>query len=132
VVLALPEESVYLRLRDVVAAGVRDTERYRDLEVAWDELAVDGYADSYPEFFVKVYFQPLVRALTAITIDDLGRDALRAGLSKIVVRNSGQYANAGGLTFADSVLTMDRRSDANIDDGDERAKQLQQLLESSL
>jgi len=28
------------------------------VEVAWDELAVAGYAGSYAEFFPKVYFQP--------------------------------------------------------------------------
>ncbi|BCB77528.1 hypothetical protein Pflav_039380 [Phytohabitans flavus] len=49
------------------------------VEVAWDELAVDGYADDYSAFFTKVYFRPLAEALAAITIDDLGKDALKAG-----------------------------------------------------
>jgi hypothetical protein len=102
------------------------------VEVAWDELAVDGYADSYPEFFVKVYFQPLVTALAGVTVDDMGRDALRDGLQRIVVRNSGEYASPSGFAFADGVLTFDHRSDANVDDGDERAKRLQHLLESKL
>lgn len=35
------------------------------VEVVWEELAVPDYADSYPEFFVKVFFQPLVDALGA-------------------------------------------------------------------
>ena len=102
------------------------------VEVAWDELAVDGYATSYAEFFPKVYFQPLVTALAGVTIDDMGREALRSGLAKIVVRNSGEYSGVGGFTFVDGVLTFDHRSDANIEYGDERAKQVQQLLEANL
>ncbi len=102
------------------------------VEVAWPELAVDGFAPDYPEFFAKVYFQPLVTALAGVTIDDMGRDALRAGLKKIIVCNSGQHAGTGGFAFVDGVLTVDHRSDANIDYGDERARQLQQLLESGL
>jgi hypothetical protein len=102
------------------------------VEVAWEELAVEGYADRYPEFFTKVYFQPLVSALGAVTVDDMGREALASGLTKVVVRNSGQYGSSAGFTFADGVLTFDHRSEVNIDYGDDRAKQLQHLLESKL
>lgn len=102
------------------------------VEVAWDELAVDGYADDYPEFFTKVYFGPLAEALAAITIDDLGKDALKSGLTKIIIRNSGQYHSNGGFTFVDGVLTIDHQAQSNVEYHDARAKQLQQLLESSL
>ena len=102
------------------------------VEVAWEELAADGYADRYPEFFAKVYFQPLESALGAVTVDDMGKQALAGGLTKVVVRNSGQYRSTAGFTFADGVLTVDHRSDVNIDYGDDRAKQLQHLLESNL
>jgi hypothetical protein len=102
------------------------------VEVAWAELAADGFADRYSEFFAQVYFEPLVSALAAVTIDDMGREALRAGLTKVVVRNSGQYASYIGFGFADGVLTIDHRSEANIDYGDERAKQLTRLLEANL
>ncbi|MFG2043790.1 hypothetical protein [Dactylosporangium sp. NPDC048998] len=102
------------------------------VEVAWDELAVDGYAGDYSAFFTKVYFRPLAEALGAITIDDLGKDALKAGLEKIVVKNSGQYYSNSGFTFAGGVLTVDHRAESNVEYYDERAKQLQQLLESGL
>jgi hypothetical protein len=102
------------------------------VEVAWQELAVDGYADSYPEFFTKVYFQPLVTALAGVTVDDMGRQALKAGLSRIVICNSGQYGSAAGFSFTDGVLTIDHRAEVNVDYTDEKAKQLQQLLESGL
>jgi hypothetical protein len=42
-----------------------------------------------------VYFQPLLGALTAMTEDEIGKSALRQGLKKIIVRNTGQYHSVG-------------------------------------
>lgn len=102
------------------------------VEVRWEELTVEGYGDSYPQFFAKVYFEPLVNALAAVAVDDMGKEALAGGLTKVVLRNSGGYHNSAGLSLIGGVLTFDHRPDANVDYGEERAKQLQQLLESKL
>jgi hypothetical protein len=102
------------------------------VDVAWEELAVADYAGSYPEFFSKVYFQPLVDALHAVTVDDLGKDALRGGLSSIVIRNTGQYYSTSGISFTNGVLTFDHQPHANVEYGQERAKGLQHALESGL
>ena len=102
------------------------------IDVLWDELATDEYASSYTSFFPKVYFQPMVDALAAITIDDMGKDALRGGLKKVVVRNTDQYASTSGFAFEGGVLTIDHRSNTNVDDGDQRATGIQKLLESRL
>jgi hypothetical protein len=102
------------------------------VEVDWTELAVADYADSYAEFFSKVYFQPLVDALRAVAVDDMGKDAARAGLAKIVIRNSGRYYSASGFDFTDGVLTVDHQPHANVEYGDERAKALQSTLEAGL
>ena len=77
-------------------------------------------------------FEPLVHALSAVAADDLGQSALREGLSKIVVRNAGGFYSTSGISFDDGVLTFDHRPDANIGDGEERAKGLQRILESAL
>ena len=102
------------------------------VEVAWDELAVSGYASSYASFFPKVYFEPMVDALTAVAGDDLGRNAVRAWLKKIVVRNTEQYSSARGFAFEGGVLTIDHKPHTNVDDGEERARGLQKILESGL
>jgi hypothetical protein len=102
------------------------------VDVAWDELAVAEYSSSYATFFPKVYFQPLVDALSAITIDEIGRSAVRDGLRKIVVRNTDQYSSTSGFAFQDGVLTIDHKPHTNVDDGEERAKGLQRMLESGL
>ena len=102
------------------------------VEVKWDELAAADYADSYATWFPMVYFKPMVEALSAVAIDEMGKDALRDGLKKIVVRNSEQYSSRSGFAFDSGVLTMDHKPYTNVDDGDERAKGLQKLLEAGL
>ena len=102
------------------------------VEVAWEELAVADYADSYADFFPKVYFQPLVDALRAVAADDIGKSALRAGLSKILIRNTGGFYSTSGISFAGGVLTFDHQPHANIGYGVEREKGLQRALESGL
>ncbi|HEY3872810.1 MAG TPA: hypothetical protein VGM10_30920 [Actinocrinis sp.] len=102
------------------------------VEVAWDELAVADYADSYAEFFPQVYFEPLVQALGAVGVDEMGRSALRDGLSKIVIRNTDQFYSRSGFSFTDGVLTIDHKPYTNIGDGEERAKAIQHILEAGL
>jgi hypothetical protein len=102
------------------------------VEVAWEELAAEDYASSYGSFFPKVYFQPMVDALTAVAVDEMGKSAVRDGLKKIVVRNTDQYSSTRGFAFEGGVLTIDHKPCTNVDDGVERAKGLQQILESGL
>ncbi len=102
------------------------------VEVNWDELAVADYASSYADFFPQVYFQPLVDALNAVGVDEMGQSALREGLSKIVIRNTDQFYSTSGISFTDGVLTFDHKPYTNIGDGEERAKGLRQTLESGL
>jgi hypothetical protein len=102
------------------------------IEVKWEELAVSDFAGDYAGFFAKVYFQPLVDALTGITVDELGRTALRDGLKTIIVRNTGGFYSTSGITFTDGVLTFDHQPHVNVDDVDERTKGLRQILEAGL
>ncbi|MEV7392207.1 MULTISPECIES: hypothetical protein [unclassified Streptomyces] len=102
------------------------------VEVAWQELAVADYADRYAEYFPQVYFQPLVDALSAVAADDLGKEALREGMSKVVIRNTGEFFSPSGISFTDGVLTFDHMSDTNTHHGEERTKVLQDVLESAL
>jgi hypothetical protein len=103
------------------------------VEVAWDQLSEEGYAHLYDEAWPKVYFTPLVEALRAITVDDLGREALRAGLTRIVIKNvGGYYYGETAVSFEGGVLTIDHKPCTNIDYGDERRQAIQKLLESKL
>ena len=99
-----------------------------DLEVDWQSLAVDDYAHLYDEAWTKVYFQPLIEALKAITIDDMGKEALREGLKQVVIRDSGTRQTG----FSGGVLTFHRNPVSNLDDWEERKQELQTALEKGL
>jgi hypothetical protein len=102
------------------------------VEVNWEELAVPDYATSYGEFFPQVYFQPLVDALGAVTVDEMGQAALREGLEKIVIRNTGQYSSSSGIGYHAKVLTIDHKPNYNVSYGEERAQAIQRTLEDAL
>lgn len=99
-----------------------------ELEVAWDSLATADYAHLYDEAWSKVYFLPLTEALKGITIDDMGKEALKAGLKKVVIRDEG----SSWPDFEGGVLTLKFPAVANLDDGADRAKTIRELLEKAL
>ena len=103
------------------------------VEANWETLATnDNLAAQYPEFFSKVYFQPIIRALKAVAIDDMGKEALKNGLKKIIITDSRKHYSPSGFSFDEGVLTLDHESDSNVDSIDERANAIQKLLETKL
>jgi hypothetical protein len=57
------------------------------IEVNWDSLAVPGDEHNYIESWPQIYFEPLIGALKHLTRDDMGREAIKTGLKKIVIQN---------------------------------------------
>lgn len=103
------------------------------IEIKWEQLAKDGYADSYVENWKKVYFQPLVGALKNIAIDDLGKDALKAGLKQIVLGNTKDLYTADyAVSFENGVATIDHDPMSNVDYVDDRTAALTKVLEKGL
>lgn len=103
------------------------------VEVRWDTLAIDGESDRYEKCWPDVYFEPLVTGLARIAKDDIGRAALKAGVSKIVIQNdSGNKRPDGWASLKDGVLTLDHQPHANVDDRPLRAQKLGDLLEAKL
>jgi len=101
------------------------------MDVQWQTLAKQEYAHLYGECFPKIYFTPLIDALKSITKDNLGKEALKKGLKRVVVKNvSGNYYGSG-FTFDDGVLTLDHDF-ANADSVEERRDAIQKLLENAL
>jgi hypothetical protein len=101
--------------------------------VHWDTLAKEGESHLYDECWPKVYFEPLITALKGITIDDMGKEALKAGLKKIEIQNrSGTSSGSYMANFSDGTLLLDHEPHSNVDYGQERADAIRQLLESKL
>lgn len=128
--LAAFQESIFPGIKKEIdmAAGFEVT-----MEIKWDTLAAEGYADSYPDFFSKVYFTPLVTAFKAICIDQMGKDSLKQSLKKVVITNEkGNYSPESAFTIVAGVLTLDHLPSSNVDSVRERETVLQKLLENSL
>jgi len=103
------------------------------LDVKWDTIATDGYAERYEEFFPQAYFKPLVNALKAIAVDDMGREALQGALKKVIIQNTKDSGYAGGMaSFVDGVLTLDHSPSSNLHQEEDRARAIQQTLEKAL
>ena len=103
------------------------------IEVDWDSLALEGSAHLYDECFPEIYFKPLVEAFKSITSDDMGREALKASLKKIQIKNRSEIFSYGRMaTFADGLLTLDHLPTSNVHDTEGRRKAIQNLLEDSL
>ncbi|MCS6814778.1 MAG: hypothetical protein NZ772_14585 [Cyanobacteria bacterium] len=99
-----------------------------NLEVNWDAIAKEDQAHMYEEAFLKVYFKPLIEALKAICIDDLGKEALRDGLKKVVITDN----NKQEVTFQFGTLTISFYSIYNLDGWADRKAEIQTVLEKGL
>src|SRR5262249_2942553 len=103
------------------------------VEVAWDKLALPEQAHLYSECWEQVYFRPLIDARKGVAIDDLGREALRAGLKKVSITNGGEiYYGDRMATFADGVLTLDHQPTTNVSDVRDRTDGIRKVLENGL
>ncbi|WP_223644072.1 hypothetical protein [Corallococcus sp. EGB] len=101
--------------------------------VAWDTLTLEGESHLYDECWPKVYFVPLIEALKGITIDDMGKEALKSSLKKIEIQNRADTGNASRIaSFENGTLLLDNNPHTNVDEVTERTKAIQSLLESKL
>lgn len=103
-----------------------------ELEVNWDSIATEDYAHMYNEAFKKVFFDSVTGAFQDICQDDMGREALKEGLKKVVFSNLTGMYGASAVKFEDGVLTVDHHPVTNIDDVEERKKAVVAALEKAL
>ncbi|MCC6288050.1 MAG: hypothetical protein IT249_09200 [Chitinophagaceae bacterium] len=104
-----------------------------EFDVKWDTLAVSDYSHLYEEAFTKVYFTPVINAFKEITIDDLGKEALKETVKKIVIKNEGGfYYGESAYSYSNGTLTIDHQPVTNVDDIDSRTNYLIKLLSSKM
>lgn len=103
-----------------------------ELDVKWDTLAAEGQSHLYDEAWPKLYFVPVIEAFNSICRDDMGKEALKAALKKVVIQNTKQnYSASYWAEFENGVLTLEQ-SLSNVDDVGDRRDTLIKLLESKL
>lgn len=104
-----------------------------ELDIQWEQLAREDYADIYADSWRKVYFQPLITALKSIARDELGKEALREGLNKVVFCNTrGSSSAESAISFSAGELTIDHEPCTNVDYVEERANHIIKIVEKSL
>lgn len=62
-------------------------------EIAWDQLAKEGYGPEYPTMFDYNFFQPLEIALKSICQDDLGKDSLKEKIKKVSITSTRSWCS---------------------------------------
>lgn len=103
-----------------------------EIEVDWASLAKEEkYRDKWPEAWPKLYFQPIEDAFKGICSDDMGRDALKGALKKIVVQNTKDSYSSYWATFTDGVLVLDYMF-TNVGQIAERTQLLRDAVEEKL
>lgn len=109
-----------------------------EVEVHWEKLASRGYGQRFlePDWFTDIYFVPLARALAEVGRDEIGREAIKAKLERIVVTFDDATAPVStyenGLRFENGTLTVNFRPGENASDVDWRVQAIVALLEKSL
>lgn len=124
-----------------IEAGIKKAANF-DVEVfvKWEEIAKPEQGPVYndDQYWGTTIFKPLTMALEGITIDDMGKDALKSGLSQIVIMHNPETAPASnypnGLTFDEGVLTINFTPYSNADESAmaERVYAIKYLLESKI
>jgi len=103
------------------------------IEVKWDTMMSDDQSDkdAYFDWYNKVYFQPLMTAFKNVCSDNMGKDAVKASVKKIVVDGSDGWSPQSSK-FEDGVLTILHKFNTNVDNIEDRAKGWQKMLEDKL
>jgi len=104
-----------------------------EIEVNWDSISDNEHSAIWEESFTKVYFTPVINMLKSITMDEMGKEALKESLKKIVITNdNGNYYPSNAYSFENSTLTIDHSSFSNVSNVNERSEYLTEFMESKL
>jgi len=103
------------------------------IEVHWDQLTPEGESHLYSASWKAVYFEPLIAALKSVARDDMGREALKAGLKRVVIVNAtGNYYPDNWAKLEAGTLTLDHEPLVNAGDVEPRSARLVSVIENGL
>jgi len=115
-----------LKRRVDIAAGVA-----LPLEVNWEQLTANEYSHAWLEEWPQLYFEPLIAALEQISVDEMGREAVKQGLHRVVVEDGDDnYSEDRWATLSGGVLTLNYRFTSG--NAEARTKWLVRALEKAL
>lgn len=123
------QDNVYPGLLEKITAAAKFSP---EIEVKWETLAEDGKSHLYNECWTDIYFKPIINAFEAICADDMGADAVKEGVKKIVIHNEGNTSAQKWVSFDGGVITLNHAPASNAHDIDGRTKYLQSAIEDGL
>ena len=87
------------------------------MEVKWETMQKDEYnRDLYFKYYEAVYFRPLMSVFTDLCSDTLGKDAVKAGVKKIIIDGS-EGIGPKYSTFTDGVFTLKHKFEKDRAEG---------------
>lgn len=103
------------------------------MDVKWETMQSEDYQgrDEYFTWYNAVYFEPLMRVFKNICKDQLGKDAVKSAVKKIVIDGSEGYRPFHS-TYEDGVFTLRHQFHTNIPQLEERVETWTKLIESKL
>jgi hypothetical protein len=109
---------------DVIRAAGFDV----PIEVKWDSISLEDFSNLYEDSWPNVFFKPLIEAFKAITVDNLGKEALKNRLKEIVIT----YDGSNNVTFVGGKLTLSYHPVSNVDYWAERKTEILRVVEKNL
>ena len=102
-------------------------------EVRWDTMQNDDYKnrDDYFTWYEAVYFKPLMAVFEDLCKDNMGKEAVKAGVTKIIVDGS-EGSFPGASKFTGGVFTLNHKFFTNVNDIDARIKGWKKIIEDKL
>jgi hypothetical protein len=106
------------------------------IDVRWDAIALPDWGEEYSNenFWTKIFFVPLAQALSEVTSNSAGKEAVREKLKKIVVTFDKETAPVSayenGVNFEDRILTINFKPFTNAPDITDRVKAIRKKLEA--
>lgn len=108
------------------------------VEVDWMAVALPGQGARFASrgYWTDIYFVPVVRALSEIAVDEMGREAVREKLKRIRFTydpaTAPVSAYGDGVSFDGSILTVNFAPGLNTSEIRSRADAIRKALEARL
>ncbi|WP_075344553.1 hypothetical protein [Tenacibaculum agarivorans] len=113
-------------IKDVIGGEI-------EFDIDWNSLPNEKYSKSLEEGLTEIYFKPILNSFKSIAEDDMGKEAIKESVKKIIIKDENDNAYASQTyKFNEGTLIVNHCSYTNIGNTDERTKILTKLLESNL
>ena len=84
------------------------------IEVDWNSLVIEGHSHLFLDAFAKVFFIPILESVKRIATDEIGKDALKACLKKIIIDGTAGSTPRSWI-IKEGVLHIRHLTTTNID-----------------